>query len=54
MLNFRDKLERLIYFSNIIRQNGLYDVDAMYFLQLEIDDLDEQYKKVSEKLETMI
>jgi len=28
--------------------------DAMYFLQLEIDDLDEQYKKVSEKLETMM
>lgn len=54
MLKFRDKVESLIYFSNVIRQIGLHDEDAMYFLKLEIDDLEEQYKKVNEKLETMI
>jgi sensor domain CHASE-containing protein len=54
MIFFRDKLQKLFYVSDAIRMAGYNDAKAIYFLQLEIDELQEQYSKVEEKIEDLI
>lgn len=54
MMNFKDSLEKVIYVSDLIRQNNDFSTEAMYFLQLEIDELNERYKKVSDTIEELI
>ncbi len=54
MLKFRDSIEKLIFVSELIRQTCEFNESDIYFLQLEIDDLKEQYKKISDKIECLV
>ena len=52
--SLRDRIQKLLFLANLIRYAGKGSDEAFYFLEDEIDLLQEAYLEASDELEALI